>query len=347
MADRDCPDCVPPVSRRSFLQAAAAVAGGVPLFATAKATAAPPTKTSAPETAVKVLFDSLSEKQKKEVCFPWDHTDAKLGLLRTRVSANWQITKPTITGGDFYTKSQQGIIHDIFKGLVNPEWYARFQKQLKDDSGGRPWGAVQSIAIFGQPGTDQFEFVLTGRHQTLRADGNCEPHVAFGGPVFYGHSAGENTDQPQNHPGNVFWPQAQAANKVYQMLDEKQRAKALIAKAPKESAVVFRGKKIAEAPGLAAADMSKDQLAELRKVLACMIEPFRVEDRDEVLDCMKAQGGLEKCKLSFYEDADIAKDKVWDNWRLEGPAFVWYFRGDPHVHVWVNVADSPEVKLNS
>jgi hypothetical protein len=137
------------------------------------------------------------------------------------------------------------------------------------------------------------------------------------------------------------------ANKVYQMLDEKQRAKALVAKAPKESAVGFRGKKIDEAPGLVVSDMSKDQVAELNRVLASLIEPFRFEDRDEVVDCLKAQGGLEKCRLSFYEDADIGKDKVWDNWRLEGPAFVWYFRGDPHVHVWVHVADSPDVKLNS
>ena len=37
---------------------------------------------------------------------------------------------------------------------------------------------------------------------------------------------------------------------------------------------------------------------------------------------------------------DIGDDRVWDNWRLEGPSFVWHFRGSPHVHVWVNVADS-------
>jgi hypothetical protein len=27
-------------------------------------------------------------------------------------------------------------------------------------------------------------------------------------------------------------------------------------------------------------------------------------------------------------------------WQLEGPNMVWYFRGDPHVHVWVNVRDN-------
>jgi hypothetical protein len=38
---------------------------------------------------------------------------------------------------------------------------------------------------------------------------------------------------------------------------------------------------------------------------------------------------------------------VWDNWRLEGPAFVWHFRGAPHVHVWVHIADESGVELNA
>mgnify|MGYP001239611985 CR=1 FL=1 len=68
---------------------------------------------------------------------------------------------------------------------------------------------------------------------------------------------------------------------------------------------------------------------------------------DEVRACLKAQGGLDACHLAFYRDSDIGKDEVWDNWRLEGPAFVWYFRGSPHVHVWVNIADDPRVTLNA
>jgi hypothetical protein len=61
----------------------------------------------------------------------------------------------------------------------------------------------------------------------------------------------------------------------------------------------------------------------------------------------KAQGGLDQCYLAFYKEGDLGKDGIYDNWRLEGPSFVWYFRGTPHVHVWVNVADDPKVKLNS
>jgi len=32
---------------------------------------------------------------------------------------------------------------------------------------------------------------------------------------------------------------------------------------------------------------------------------------------------------------------VWDVWMLEGPSMVWYFRGAPHVHTWVYIAEKP------
>ena len=62
---------------------------------------------------------------------------------------------------------------------------------------------------------------------TLRADGHSVDHVAFGGPIFYGHAA-SGFHEEVHHPGNVFCPQAMEANKVYQMLDPKQQAQALV-----------------------------------------------------------------------------------------------------------------------
>jgi hypothetical protein len=350
----DCPDCSSgeaSLDRRGFLKtvgvtaAALALPGGV-----ARVLAAPSPKSPA-ETAVKALYDSLTPEQKKEVCFDWDFVEKagnKRGLLRTHVSNNWQITGQHIKAAkgkpEFYTKEQQGICYDIFKGIINPEWEKKFLKQLKDDSGAE-WGAEQSLAIFGKPGDGKFEFVMTGRHMTIRADGHSDERVAFGGPIFYGHAA-SGFDEKVHHPGNVFWHQAEAANKVYSMLDGKQQKLALVtdAKLPRESEVGFRKSGY---PGIPCTEMSKDQQAELQKVLALLLEPYRKDDQDEALVCLKKQGGLEKCSLAFYEAGDIGNDKEWDNWRLEGPSFVWYFRGTPHVHVWVNVANDPSVELNA
>jgi hypothetical protein len=344
-----CPDCEGDgLDRRDFLRtmgvtAAAAAAGSVPLFATAKAKAAPRPDSPA-ETAVKGLFDILTDDQRKVICFDWDHKDEKRGLLRTHVSNNWQITKPHIRS-DFYTKKQQMIIHDIFKGMINPEWYVRFLKQLKDDTRNKPWGEEQSIAIFGKPGGDKFEFVMTGRHMTLRADGNTESHVAFGGPIFYGHAA-SGFNEKVGHPYNIFWHQARQANLIYQMLDGKQREKALVEKSPHEADVKFQGEK-GQFPGIPVTELADEHKKELQRVLSSLIEPFRKEDQDEALECLKKLGGLDKCCLAFYKDRIEGNDAEWDNWRLEGPAFVWYFRGNPHVHVWVNVADDASVALNA
>jgi len=338
----DCPDCAEGLDRRAFLHTAAAVtAGGILL--PGRATAAP-TPQSAAETAVKALYETLTPEQKKVICFAWDHKDER-GLLRTHVSNNWHITKPTIDS-DFFTPKQKGILFDVFKGIFHPDWHQKLLKQLKDDNEGKPFGADQNVAIFGEPGGEKFELVMTGRHMTCRADGNTEKHVALGGPIFHGHAA-EGFNEKAGHPGNVFWHQAVEANKVYTLFDEKQKEKALQPRLPAESAVGFKGKE-GVIPGLPVTEMSNDQKDALKKVLLSLVEPYRQEDRDEIAECLKAQGGLEACRLMFYRAGSLGdKDTPWDNWRLEGPSFVWYFRGTPHVHIWINVASDPTVELNA
>jgi hypothetical protein len=330
---------LPNQDRRNFIKhSAAAVATTAAIAGLAKAEPA----ANQPETLVKTFYDSLKQEQRDKVCYNWDFMDPKRGLLRTRVANNWMINDKEVNS-DFYTKDQKDMIRKIFEGIIHPEWHAQFDKQLEDDCGG--FGEEQSIAIFGQPGEGKFEFVLTGRHMTLRCDGNSIDNVAFGGPIFYGH-APTGGDEEADHKGNVFWHQALEANKVYQMLDGKQRKVAEVASTPREQAVAFQGKD-GRFSGIPLTDLSGDQREQVQKTLKTLIEPFRQSDRDEVMQCLKTQGGLDACYLAFYTDHDIGKDKVWDNWRLEGPSFVWHFRGAPHVHVWVNIADSDKVALNA
>jgi Protein of unknown function (DUF3500)/TAT (twin-arginine translocation) pathway signal sequence len=352
--DRPCPDCEAEAewfNRRDFLRTAGAVAAvgaaaaSMPVWAVAKDV---PDLSAKPESLVKQLYDSLSESQKSKICFDWNFVEQSAdpkksrGLLRTRVSNNWNIT-PTMINSDFYTKDQKQMIREVYEGILNPDWIQRVDKQVEDDAHG--YGEQQSIAIFGHPGVDKFEFVMTGRHMTIRCDGHSADHVAFGGPIFYGHAA-QGFNEKADHPGNVYWYQALAANKVYGMLDERHRKLALIEKLPKEEAVGFRGPD-GQYPGVPITELSSDQKEELQKVLGRLVEHYRQSDQNDALKCMKAQGGLDKCSLAFYREGDLGDDKVWDCWRLEGPSFVWYFRGAPHVHVWVNVADDPSLKLNA
>jgi len=234
---RDCPDCTSaPVDRRTFLKTAGVAAGaitvasGLPVWAVAK-DSAPAT----PESLVKQLYDTMSPEQRQQVCHAWDHVDPKRGLLRTFVANNWNINDHEILG-DFYTDDQRDLIRAVFNGIIRPDWHKRFEKQLEDDAGG--FGNNQSIAIFGEPGSGKFEFVMTGRHMTVRCDGDSAEHVAFGGPIFYGHAVQD--EEEAQHPGNVFWEQAVEANKVFEMLDGKQREQALVEQRPREQSVAFR-----------------------------------------------------------------------------------------------------------
>src|SRR5437867_1401820 len=87
-----CPDCdaddSPGVDRRGFLRSVtagtAAAVGGLPLWAVPRAAAAP-SPSSAAETLVKTLYGTLTEKQKKDICFGWDYRHPERGLLRTHV----------------------------------------------------------------------------------------------------------------------------------------------------------------------------------------------------------------------------------------------------------------------
>lgn len=337
--ERVCPDCDSfsddSVTRRRFVQTVGATA--VAASAAPGVLAGEVKKQAKSETLVKKLFTTFTPKQREHIHFGWD--EKRKGVpLRLHVAANWFITDKKV-GGDFYTAEQKDLIEAIFWGLYNPDWHDRIKRQLRDDA--RGFGS-QTIALFGEPDSGKFEFVMTGRHLTVRCDGDSAEHAAFGGPIFYGHAV--KGEEDPNHPGNVFWSQALKANKLYTMLDGKQRKQSLVKSAPVEKDVHFRkGKSAPE--GMPVAEMSADQKEQVQKVLKSLIEPYRGTDRKEALAALKTQGGLDKCRIAFYESDDIGEDGVWDTWRLEGPAFVWHWRGNPHVHVWVNVADDPKLQI--
>jgi hypothetical protein len=210
------------------------------LFDSRFAHAAPSTQSSA-ETVVKQFYQSLSEKQIQEICFPFEHE------LRQRVNANWHVTKPSI-GDDFYTKDQRALIDTIVRNITSEDGYERMIKQMDDDAGGMD---EFSVAVFGDPSKGKFEWELTGRHLTLRADGDSVDKTAFGGPLVYGH--GE-----ENPADNMYHFQTKQVNEVFRALDAKQSAQALVTKAPRENEVKVQGSQ-GTFSGLAVSEMTGDQ----------------------------------------------------------------------------------------
>lgn len=325
MSDSDprlCLDCTSPVDRRSFLHSvgsAVATTAAMASFLPAHAVFAAPTPKSTAESTAAKLYESLSEAQRQTLVFPFEHE------LRQKISANWHITKPIIRD-NFYTDAQRALITDIVRGVTSPEGFERIQKQTEFDDGGLDG---YSIALFGTPESGKFEFELTGRHLTLRADGNSVDKVAFGGPIVYGHGEEDPTQ-------NLFYYQTKQVNEVFQALDPKQAERALATKAPKETDVALQGpgKKY---PGIPFTALSADQKGLVEKTLKVLLSPYRTEDVDEVFAILKQTGGLDQLHFAFYQDGDLNSDRVWDVWRVEGPSLVWHFRGAPHVHAYINI----------
>ncbi|MBI3278786.1 MAG: DUF3500 domain-containing protein [Acidobacteria bacterium] len=321
----DCPDCGPSqfegLERRRFLKTAA-------LGALAVAAGAAPKYSGSSETLVASFYKSLTPDQKKEIAFPFDHP------LRSKVDNNWHITPHPV--GKFYTPDQQAMITEIFRGLHNPEFVDKVMQHVQDDAGGL---GNYSVALFGEPAGGKFEFVLTGRHCTVRCDGNSVEGSAFGGPIFYGHQAGPNFTEQPDHPGNVYWFQARRANEVFSALSGKQREAALLAdpRAEKASATVALKHKDARVEGLPVSDLSKDQQRLVEAVLRDLLLPFRKSDADEAMRYIREAGGVPSLSMAFYKNLDLGSDGVWDVWQLESPNMLWYFRGHPHVHTWVNI----------
>ncbi|MGE3779249.1 MAG: DUF3500 domain-containing protein [Pirellulaceae bacterium] len=315
-----CRECASSFDRRSFIRAvggAALATAAVPMLDNHRLLGAPTAQSSA-ETVVARFYQTLTDDQKKVIAFPFDHE------LRSRISANWHITKPGI-GDKFYTAEQQKLIDEIVRNVTTPDGYERIVKQTEYDDGGI---GAYSVAIFGTPG-GKCQWELTGRHLTLRADGDSVDRAAFGGPIIYGH--GE--EDPKE---NLFHYQTKKANEVFGALDPKQREQALLAMAPKEADVPIQGA-AGKFPGIAVSELSADQKKLFEETVKVILAPYRKEDVDEVLQILKDTGGLDKLHLAFYQQNDLGSDKVWDIWRVEGPSFVWHFRGAPHVHAYINI----------
>jgi hypothetical protein len=323
-------------SRRQFIMQGLTAAGGVLLggrgFAADPFANAP---TAHSETLATTLYKSLNDAQRTALCFPWENE------LREKVDNNWHITKQPIN--QVLDKDQQAMVREIFDKLHSDEYKAKVWEQFDQDNAakdGKGGFGSASIALFGEPGSGKFSFAFTGRHCTRRCDGDFDKGAVFGGPIFYGHAA-KSFNEEADHAGNVYWYQAKRANEVFAALDGKQREKALRPEARGEAGngtVKLTGLKTG-LEGIPMADLSSDQKDLVRKVLADLLLPFRKADSEEAMRHIE-KNGFDNLHMAFFQKGDIGNDKIWDNWIIEGPSMVWYFRGAPHVHCWAHIRDT-------
>lgn len=340
---QSCPECSGRVSpssdldRRNFIRVVAGGAvgmiGGSSLFSARAIGATPEEAVRAAKPAeafVREFFATLTPEQKAAVVMPWDHGAEKGGMptrLKTHNSA--PLGKPL---GQQFTKPQQELIRTTFKAILSGEdAFERISRKGKWDSSGSFEG--NGVAIFGDPsGKEPFSWVFAGHHLTLRCDGNSQPNAAFGGPMYYGHSANGHSE------GNVYNYQTKEVMSVFDMLSEEQRKHAVIVGSPGDGHGALKPKLVEKPPtGVSYAELGESQRGLVTGVMRTLLSPFRKEDADEVMQLIKKNGGIEQLRLAFYKDNAEKGNDRWDSWRIEGPGFVWNYRVLPHVHCFVNV----------
>lgn len=320
--------------RRDFLRSVAGTAAGIAALggiseANAEEVKAKVKSKSKPaEELVRELHSTLTSDQKNTLVMPWDH-GAKNPTRRqmfNRPIANQRIEEN-------YTKPQQELIERILRSICSgDEGFRQLSKDGKWDSSKSLLGCGSHI--FGDPsGGGKFAWVFTGHHLTVRCDGNSEAGAAFGGPMYYGNL-------PNGYSGrNVFFYQTKRVMEVFAALDKDQQTTAIAPGNPGERAPSIRFRKKSEKhPGIAFGKLKADQKKLVEQVMRDILSPYRKEDVDEVMQIVKANGGMDKIHLAFYEDAKMRDGQPWHFWRLEGPGFVWNYRVLPHVHCFVNIA---------
>jgi hypothetical protein len=353
------------LTRRDFLgRSIGGALAGVPLLARqpvfADTKAAKDDSSAAP---LRAFYESLTAAQKRQMCFEWDHRGFTNLPLRLHVTNNWAVSPASISGFD---KEQQRLIEDVIASVLSPGWPEKLKREARDDTG-QTWGN-QKVAIFGQPDKGPCQMVVTGFHLTLRATCEASPSAAFHGAICHGHQP-SGFDEKVGHPNNIFWFQAQLANQVYQALDRPARKQALVTKdmpfymvdgkidrrhilpdtklpVPLEPDMRLKGAK-GQFPGLPIREMNAEARLLAEETLDGMLQSYRSGYKKQVRRCLEKQCGLQACSMAFYEERDLGKDGEWDNWRIEGPAFGWYYRGTPHVHIWIHVADDSKTPVTS
>jgi len=331
-----CPECESgiPLARRDFIRvigttAAIAAVGLSPLQ---KARAARAEKQRQAEAMVFELYQSMTDDQKTKVARPWDHRPTAKDKVTSRLATGNEAVNKLLLGNE-YKKSQIALLDKIFHAIGNgDEGYKQLSRDNRFDASG-DFESISAI-IYGEPAEGKkFSLVFTGHHLTVRCDGNSEEATAFGGPLYYGHS-------PNGYAtNNVFHKQTTAATDLFSALDKDAKKVAVMSGTwHDEHNGVKVPKKDAKIPGLCFKDMTKDQKELTEKMMKELVSPYRKEDGDEVMELIKATGGMEKLSMAFYEEDKRSEKEPWSFWRLEGPGFVWSFRALPHIHTFVHVS---------
>jgi hypothetical protein len=323
------------VNRRTALRigAQAGVLGGLGLVGGYQVLPPGPSRQLEPlNTLARQLYASLDAEQRADTCVPYDHP------LR-------QYHNRGVIGGGRdilfgFSRHQRKILTDLMYAGLSAEGRTR----VPDEFFTR-WAGVHALRVLicGAPASPPYQIVLSGNHLNLRLGGQSREGAAFGGPQVYGDQRGN--EQP-GLPGNLYRDQFVLAERILRNMDPSQRTRAVLEEAPVQTGIELQGPH-GTFPGVPLAELATGEQALARELVDRILATYPPDDVAYAHACLQANGGVDALALSYYEhgeDGAISEGQVF---RLEGPAAVFYFRGFPHVHAFVNVAMDADAPLSS
>jgi len=274
------------------------------------------------------LYDSLDDEQRAETCVAYDHP-----LRQYHNRGVWGGGRSVLFG---FNRQQRQLLTDLLHSGLSVEGRERLPREDVTR-----WSGVHSFRalICGDPTAGPYQVILTGVHLNLRLGGKSREGAAFGGPQVYGDQRGDNR---VGLPGNVYRDQFVLAQRLLNNLDEVQRKLAVLEEAPVQTQIELQGRRGTFA-GIPVSELSPADRALANDLVQQILSTYAPHDVAYARECLTANGGTNSLSLSYYQhgEGDIPIGQVF---RLEGPAAVFYFRGHPHVHAFINLAmdgDSP------
>lgn len=272
------------------------------------------------------LFGALDEDVRAEACVGYEHPLRQYHNRGVDTGGIWAFK---------LSREARSLLVDLVHAGLSPVGRERIPNQFFLDL---PGIHVTRLLICGDPRNPPYQILVTGPHLNLRLGGRSREGVAFGGPQVYGDQRG---DGKLGLPGNRYRYQLEAAQQLFATLTPAERKAARVAKAPVQTDIALRGSD-GSFDGIPIADLSPEQRRLAHTLVSGMLENYHEEDVAYAFECLERNGGVDAYHLADYDEdhqggrrAGAGPSQIF---RLEGPAAVFYFRGEPHLHAFLNLA---------
>ncbi len=280
------------------------------------------------------LFEMLGEDERAEAVFDYEHPLRQYHNRGVDTGGAWAF---------FLRRETRRVLVDLVHVALSDSGRQRIPNQFFLDW---PGVHVTRLAIFGDPRKPPYQILVTGPHLNLRVGGRSREGVAFGGPQVYGDQRGNGK---LGLPGNVYRDQLELGQQLFARLSAGERKVARQAKAPVQTAIELQGTR-GVFEGIPVADLAREKREDARKIVASILDTYAPEDVAYAWECIERNGGVDALHLSDYAEDHQPGRNCGDGpsqiFRLEGPAAVFHYRGEPHLHAFLNIGIDGEHPLS-